>query len=383
MVWLPAANFNIKPLRCFAALIDQLAPGDLHGKIDVRLIGPANSTGLHEMLREAAWDPLWRVNSGASLAAEKALDGVRIISPRATASDIELFFTADLPMLSVANLPMLPTDDPVRAALEQFTASVPRGLHFVRTIAPDDTILRELITELARRRITAFATVDSHGRPISKPAQIVILSEWDTPYGRSLGETFKAKASAQSGIYVHAYQYLRGIDGRLPGDTGKDNQREQEQKTQVGQNNVAVEATEGLNQSDYLRRLARKIKADEGGSDIRAIGLLGSDIFDKLMILRALRPQFPDAIFFTNNYDAHFERSDDLEVTHNLVIASSFGSTLPQIFIERRHIPPFRDSNQTSTVRRHAGRHRADDRGRREISFVATAHLRDRPRREI
>ncbi len=150
---------------------------------------------------------------------------------------------------------------------------------------------------------------------------------------------------------IHAYQYLRGIDGRLPGDTGKDNQREQEQKTQVGQNNVAIEATEGLNQSDYLRRLARQDERNglEGGSDIRAIGLLGSDIYDKLMILRALRPQFPDAIFFTNNYDAHFERSDDLEVTHNLVIASSFGSTLPEIFIERRHIPPFRDSNQTST----------------------------------
>ena len=66
----------------------------------------------------------------------------------------------------------------------------------------------------------------------------------------------------------------------------------------------------------------------EDGSGIRAIGLLGSDIYDKLMILRALRPQFPDAVFFTNNYDAHFERRDDWDVTHNLVIASPFGSTV-------------------------------------------------------
>ena len=362
VVWVPAVNFNIRPLRCFAALIDQLAPGDLRNKIDVRLIGPANSTGLHEMLREGAWDPLWRVHSEASLAVEKALDGVWIVSPRATASDAELFFTAGLPMLSAAKLPTVPMDDPVKAALEQFTAAVRRGLHFVRTIAPDDWVLDALIAELASREIFMPSQMTRHRRRIPlRLSHVMILSEWDTLFGRSLEASFEAKAlgrstpNAEARRWIHSYFYLRGIDGRLPGDQSKDNQREQEQKTQLGQNTVPVEATEGLNQSDYLRRLARQMKElnahwqREDGSGIRAIGLLGSDIFDKLMILRALRPQFPDAVFFTNNYDAHFERRDDLEVTHNLVIGSPFGNTLPNIFIERRHIPPFRDSNQTST----------------------------------
>lgn len=83
----------------------------------------------------------------------------------------------------------------------------------------------------------------------------------------------------------------------------------------------------------FLRRLGRQLRdedtrswrAGEGG--IRAIGLLGSDIFDKLMILRALRPEFPEAIFFTNNFDAHFERRDDWSDVRNLVVASPFGST--------------------------------------------------------
>src|SRR5438094_297118 len=66
------------------------------------------------------------------------------------------------------------------------------------------------------------------------------------------------------------------------------------------------------------------------------------------MILRALRPHFPGTVFLTNNYDAHFERRDDWDDTRNLVIASPFGSTVPEIYIERRHIPPFRDNNQTS-----------------------------------
>ena len=116
---------------------------------------------------------------------------------------------------------------------------------------------------------------------------------------------------------IHSYRYLRGIDGQLTGDQSKENQpREQGQKTQIGQDTVAIEATEGLNQSDYLRRLAHQIKQDntrwqrEDGAGVRAIGLLGSDIYDKLMILRALRPEFPEAVFFTNNYDAHFERRD-------------------------------------------------------------------------
>jgi hypothetical protein len=358
VVWLPAVDFILNPLHCLAALIDILAPEDIRDRIDVRLVGPANSTGLQSMVREASWYRLTRFDDEASIAMQKALDGIRIISPRATASDLTLLSVAD-----AEHLPAPPRNKSVlEMLLEEFTPSGPRdGLHFIRTIAPDDWVLRELIAELARREIYTVAQMTPDRRPISPLSHIVILSEWDTPYGRSLSTTFETEASAQSANeitehpnkWIHSYHYLRGIDGRLPGDSGKDNQREQEQKTQLGQNTVASEATEGLNQSDYLRRLARQLKDDnarwqrEDRSGIRAIGLLGSDIYDKLMILRALRPQFPDAIFFTNNYDAHFERRDDWDDTRNLMIASPFGSALPEIY-SQQHIPPFRDNNQTS-----------------------------------
>jgi hypothetical protein len=345
VVWLPAVSFDSNPLRCFAALIDRLAPEDIRDQIHVKLIGPASSTGLESMIREAWWYPLWPVNSEAASAMQKALDGVSIISPRATASNLELFSTAHVPMPS--------TDKPVTTILEEFMNPGARGgLHFVRTIAPDDWVLAELVAELARRRITVVPQIMPDGRVISRPAHIVILSEWDTAYGRSLGWTFVPWNERPR--LIHSYHYLRGIDGQLPGAPAKDNQREQEQKTQLGQNSSAVEATEGLNQSDYLRRLAWQMKEDnaswqrDDGFGIRAIGVLGSDIYDKLMILRALRPQFPEAVFFTNNYDAHFERRDDWDVTHNLVIASPFGSTLPPEIYPRQRIPPFRDSNQTS-----------------------------------
>jgi hypothetical protein len=350
VVWLPASNFDVNPLRCFAALIDQLAPTGVRDKIDITLIGPANSTGLKSMVKEACWYPLSELTDEPSVTMQRALDGVRIISPRATAPDLTLLPPPDV-FADCRN-------KSVDKVLEGSIAAGPRGgLHFIRTIAPDDTVLRELIAELARRRITPSFEANSDGRAISKPAHIVILSEWDTYYGRSMGATFTSLAAEQpdASTRIHSYYYLRGIDGRLPGDAAKEPQSESGQKNPISLESSPTEATEGLNHSDYLRRLGWKLKEanarwqreDHNDLGLRAIGLLGSDVYDKLMILRALRPQFRNVIFFTNNYDAHFERRDDWGDTRNLIIASPFGGAPPENF-EHRPVAPFRDNNQTS-----------------------------------
>jgi hypothetical protein len=365
VVWLPAGNFDPNPLHRFAVIVGDLAPEDIRNNVAVKLIGPANSTGLQNMVREATWD-------GLSAETQSVLDGVSIVSPRATAPNAALLAAATIPdetsvsdqlLRDCEHCADLLKNKTVENILERSTAPHGRGgLHFVRTIAPDDEVLCELICELERRRVPVVQQSWANAEAGFKPPHIVILSEWDTPYGRSLGATFEAQASRQTvnqileqpdkrPSWIHSYHYLRGIDGQLPGEPGKESQ--QPQKNQLGQNTVAIEATEGLNQSDYLRRLARQMKEDnarwqrEDGVGIRAIGLLGSDIYDKLMILRALRPEFPGALFFTNNYDAHFERRDDWDDTHNLIIASPFGGTLPDIYLQQ-HIAPFRDTNQTS-----------------------------------
>jgi hypothetical protein len=352
VLWLPAASFSPNPLSRFANIIDQLAD-DVRNKIDVKLIGPANSTGLQSMIRELHRQPL-----GAD--ARETLKDVSIISPLATASDDTLLFRPTPASGGTDVRPALP-----KKTVQMFLEEAVPGLTFFRAIATDEVILKELMAELARRRVPVVQQTTPDGSPVPKVAHVVILTEWDTPYGRSLSTIFAAQASGRTireiikqpdkwPAWVHPYRYLRGIDGQLPGDQARESQRDQTQKTQLGQDTVAIEATEGLNQSDYLRRLARQMKEDnarwrrEDGWGIRAIGLLGQDIYDKLMILRALRPQFPDAVFFTNNYDAHFERRDDWGDTHNLIIASPFGSTLPDTYIEGMHIPPFRDTNQTS-----------------------------------
>jgi len=84
IAWLPAASFDPFPLSRFANIIYQLA-GDIPNKIDIKLIGPANSTGLQNMIREVRTHTL-RTKE------QDSLKGVSIISPGATASDETLLF---------------------------------------------------------------------------------------------------------------------------------------------------------------------------------------------------------------------------------------------------------------------------------------------------
>jgi hypothetical protein len=378
--WLPAVSFSPRPLASLANLLEPFVK-EIHDRVDVKLIGPANSTGLQQMIKEAQdWESL--PSSPGMFAPRDALDGVWIISPLATAPASELMGGSA-------------TEDELRQIIESYVDHPKHdGLHFHRTIATDDLVLGNLIKELGLRDVHVAprkqekpwivkqwctlinSLCDFHGaqrkneEPWVNGNHVVILTEWDSPYGRSLASSFEAEAlpeeehKAADGKNVtsriSSFRYMDGIDGRLPGDPAKANASVDSQKPQQTQGPASIEATEGLDQSDFLRRLARQLKDKdtqwwrEDQSRIRAIGLLGSDIYDKLMILRALRPEFRDAVFFTNNYDAHFERREDWNDVRNLVVASPFGSTLPGIerqdgtLFEQR-VAPFRDNNQTST----------------------------------
>jgi ABC-type multidrug transport system fused ATPase/permease subunit len=335
ILWLSAASFNPYPLERFAALVRPFVSD--RTKLEVTLIGPANSTGLQFMIQELRSRPLGPVG----WARYDALNGVSIISARATAPAKRLLGES-----STKN-----TEDDLRKIIEDCVISPQGGaLHFSRTIATDDLILRKLIKELELRE-----------DPMVKADHVVILTEWDTEYARSLEKTFKreARLKAKRKHTINLFHYMHGIDGRLSGEPAKGDAHDDLQKPQPTQGTAATEATEGLDQSDFLRRLARELKDKnsqwrrDGDGGIRAIGLLGSDIYDKLMILRALRPEFRDAVFFTNNYDAHFERREDWSDVRNLVVASPFGSTLPPIKLPHnarfeQHVAPFRDNNQTS-----------------------------------
>ena len=82
-------------------------------------------------------------------------------------------------------------------------------------------------------------------------------------------------------------------------------------------------------------------------SYIKAIGVLGTDIYDKLLVLQELRPMFPDVVFFTFGLDARYTDDENLPWTRQMLIGSSLGLSLqPEL---QADIPAFRDTYQATT----------------------------------
>jgi len=82
------------------------------------------------------------------------------------------------------------------------------------------------------------------------------------------------------------------------------------------------------------------------GHGVRAVALLGSDVYDKLLILRALRPELPGALFITTDLDAQFLHPSEYSWARGLMIATTYGLQTSRNF--QMHTMPFRDSYQTS-----------------------------------
>jgi hypothetical protein len=245
------------------------------------------------------------------------------------------------------------------------------GLRLHRTINTDDEVARSVIEELARRWVDLRENLKVDPKKKWRDLKhIAVISELDTVYGRSLPHTLEAEirrghptpsvtkstkadgggsGTDERAKWFHVFTYLRGIDGRLPADGASEKSKPPSEKESA---TTPREATEGEDQSDYLRRLAKQLAAEHqklkriGSEGFKAVGILGSDVYDKLMILRALRAELPGVIFFTNNLDARLGLKDEWPAAHNLIVVSPFGLSLDSKY--QRKIAPFRDSYQTS-----------------------------------
>ncbi len=235
-------------------------------------------------------------------------------------------------------------------------------------VGSDDRLFDALVAELERRQVRLGWDA------------VILISEWDSFYGRALPIEFRAAACAKIATFsdddlktiqvprdikqrclnvasavdlqirrpadyeslalnVFRYSYLSGLDGEVPGEAAKAGKPERA-KGADGQQ----DRPEGAGQLDYVRALASRIH--EEGEGARAIGILGSDPYDALLIIKALRPSFPHAIFFTVDLDARYLHPSEYKSTRNMVIASPFGLQLEGDL--QRDVPPFRSSYQTS-----------------------------------
>jgi hypothetical protein len=233
-----------------------------------------------------------------------------------------------------------------------------KNIHLFRTVATDDVLARALVSELALRGVKPDAEDEWH---------IALISEWDTYYGQTFPCTLQGSFKNDNGVpcaaggkdlpWVHRFTYLRGLDGALPESQKVDPPKGQgeDEKHSADKSPSDTKASDlpfGNGQFDYLRRLTGDLKSlDEelksrNPRGISAIGVLGTDVFDKLQVLRALRFEFRDAIFFTTDLDEAFTIESNRKWTRNLIVASSFGPELERAF--QGAIPPFRDSYQTA-----------------------------------
>ncbi|HJP17921.1 MAG: hypothetical protein CMD96_06190 [Gammaproteobacteria bacterium] len=330
LLWLNGDSFKKNPWQKIEGLKKKLSietTEENKSELKFKIIGPASSPNLKQMIEDLNKKQTKKslenheTNSNTGKINWNYLKNVKIFSTNATAK-------LD-PAVNNNNRPKI-----------------------FRTIKDDYELMVTLIDELKLRGVKIFDDEEKH--------HIAVISEWDTFYGRSLPKNFADAFSNNSKDMtsrIHKFKYLRGLDGKTNEKQGFDSQKVKNDKKSEKQKNASeitsIARPVGSNQLDYLRRLASKIKKldqklrDNGKDKIKAIGVLGSDVYDKLLILQALRDRFPTAIFFTTDLDARFLHPDEYKWTRNLVVASTFGLTL-NLSSKEKSIPPFRDSYQTS-----------------------------------
>ena len=301
VLWLKDQDFSPQPLATLEELVAELKSTVGQDSTRYKVLGPRTSGTLASMLSELQPGELTRHPLDLT-----ALQGTTFYSSWATAANE--FLLAPSPQ------------DAERQKVEDRFAK--HGLSLLRTIGTDAALAEQLVEELKRRHVDLTIRPEET-KPRPAP-HVALISEWDTLYGRALPLTFVAMAetmakttpatgSRQIGAelevlcagvwpeWVHRYSYLAGLDGELPpkGDgkeaAGSQAKGKPGDKISGAQQN-AEEAPSGRSQLDYVRRLAETLRRDS--TNFVAIGVLGSDVYDKLMILQALRNDFPQRDLF-------------------------------------------------------------------------------------
>lgn len=265
----------------------------------------------------------------------------------------------------------------------------------VRTISTQDKVVHTLLCELALRGVTPFSFKDKESNIKQKcgltdlkfdesskfsqpnlpiqPSQIALIGEADTYYAMMLMRSISDQIQAFGNLTnesqdrenekdkdshnVHFFKYLRGLDGITAQNvsSNQDKVKNQEHKTSNPSEKEAKALSArpiGNSQLDYLLSLGANLKQlekrniAEGKGAFKAIGIIGSDAYDKLLILQALRNKFPGVPFFTTDLDTRFLHSSEIKWTRNLIVVSPFGLRLNEQI--QKFSPPFRDNFQTS-----------------------------------
>lgn len=191
-----------------------------------------------------------------------------------------------------------------------------------------------------------------------------LVAEWDTGYARGMVEAWRqigtlSQPSAKNGLRV--FSYLRGLDGNT---TARASTPQSDGALQLLRKLPAASQTyehsADATQFDYLRRLASSLATDSKNTP-RAIGIIGSDIYDKITVLQAMKPLLPGAVFFTTDADQLLVHPSTQGAAKNLIVASMNDMTPPPMMGASAQatqkafgqivLPKFRDTYQVELLK--------------------------------
>lgn len=236
-----------------------------------------------------------------------------------------------------------------------------KNLHVFHTWVATDQRLSELIADELKNRLA--------GSPLDRSSNVVvILGEQDTYFGSRLADEW-IDALVGSGVCasnnaIWQFSYLRGIDGSKP-VTEKPREKtpdlastpqEALQALEMEQQQNGVKA-DGDAQMDYIARLGEMLhKKDRemkksGKGRIVAVGLTGSDAYDKLILLREMSHRLPEAVFFTTDLEAPLWTANVFRYSRKLLVASAY-TVEPELtnndWPRLEEFAPFRDVYQNA-----------------------------------
>jgi hypothetical protein len=373
VLWIDDTKSGRRWLSALAVLLKELspAPKDPSAGTEVRLrvLGPYGSDALFNALTQdlALLPGEARADKEKFDANWKVLQKLQLISPQATASGAQLIKAARVTpdctqgrgcvSGAVADL-----FGKIRDALKE-TRPTAEPAFFLRTIGTDDLLIKRILDELAGRGIDLCSE--------EKKGRVVLIAEWDSIYARIFGDSLKQalkcaepREGERSKIELKTYSYLRGLDGVTLDDPAT--QAKRDGGSGGAGKSAPIEWPEGRAQEDYVRRLVQEMLKDNDKRPIQAIGMIGWDVHDKLILVQALRDAFPDRTLFTTDMDARLLHPSMTRYTRNIIVASSLPLTwsddpasddaasdnsakCPALPATQNQVGPFRDSYQTAT----------------------------------
>ncbi len=398
VVWIDDSLFGPRWLSKLAIMLKRLAPPGQD--VQLRILGPADTEGLvnaldrdfSTLIEEAGQVGKAKPNAKGSDAKEdgkpdgsvkafrenwQTLTRLRLISPNSTAPDDRLLMAAHQtagqsgkedpcsPKAQSMEEAFRQQLEQVRTAFSKANASAealpapdPHRPFFVRTIGTDDLLINRLVKELFGRGLDVQAAGASR--------RVALIGEWDSIYARTFAEALRTRLACEGKrrevtISLSSYQYLRGLDGvtveGAPSQSGRGDGLHANGTAQTASNARTGERTappvewpEGRDQRDYLRRLVDQRLGQNDwrhpDTEVQALGIIGYDVHDKLMILQALRNAFQDRVVFTTDLDARLLHPVVNPYTRNLIVASSLPLALGDDL--QCGIAPFRDTYQTA-----------------------------------